>query len=60
LKDIKVSVLISNYNNQKYLIKCINSIKKQTYKNIEIIIHDDYSSNKKFIQNKYQIKNDND
>ena len=44
MKDIKVSVLIANYNNQKYLTECIDSIKKQTYKNIEIIIHDDYSS----------------
>jgi len=44
LKDIKVSVLIANYNNEKYLNKCIDSIKKQTYQNIEIIIHDDASS----------------
>lgn len=44
MKDIKVSVLIANYNNEKYLNKCIDSIKKQTYQNIEIIIHDDASS----------------
>ena len=44
MNNPKVSVLIANYNNQKYLTECINSIKKQTYKNIEIIIHDDYSS----------------
>ena len=44
MKDIKVSVLIANYNNQKYLSKCIESIKKQTYQNIEVIIHDDFSS----------------
>ena len=44
MKDIKVSVLIANYNNEQYLAECINSIKKQTYQNIEIIIHDDSSS----------------
>ena len=44
MKDIKVSVLIANYNNEKYLNECIDSIKKQTYQNIEIIIHDDASS----------------
>ena len=44
LKDIKVSVLIANYNNEKHLIKCIDSIKNQSYQNVEIIIHDDASS----------------
>ena len=44
MKEIKVSVLIASYNNEKYLNDCINSIKKQTYQNIEIIIHDDFSS----------------
>ena len=44
MKDIKVSVLIANYNNEKYLNECIGSIKKQTYQNVEIIIHDDISS----------------
>ena len=43
MKDIKASVLIGNYNNEQYLAECINSIKKQTYQNIEIIIHDDSS-----------------
>jgi len=44
LRNVKVSVLIANYNNQYYLKECINSIKNQTYKNIEIIFHDDCSS----------------
>jgi glycosyltransferase involved in cell wall biosynthesis len=41
-----VSILIANYNNQYYLEECIKSIKSQTYKNIEVIFHDDFSSDK--------------
>ena len=44
LKKVKVSVLIANYNNKDYLTECISSIKKQNYKNIEIVFHDDFSS----------------
>ena len=55
MKDIKVSVLIANYNNEKYLNECIDSIKKQTYQNIEIIIHDDSSSDNSIKRiNKYK------
>ena len=55
MKDIKVSVLIANYNNEKYLTECIDSIKKQTYQNIEIIIHDDSSSDNSIKRiNKYK------
>ena len=43
MRELKVSVLIANYNNQHYLRECIRSVKNQTYKNIEIIFHDDYS-----------------
>lgn len=41
-----MSILIANYNNQYYLEECIKSIKSQTYKNIEVIFHDDFSSDK--------------
>ena len=44
MKNLKVSVLIANYNNQKYINECIRSLQNQTYKNIEIIFHDDFSS----------------
>ena len=55
MKDIKVSVLIANYNNEKYLIECIDSVKKQTYQNVEIIIHDDSSSDNSINRiNKYK------
>ena len=44
MNKLKVSVLIANYNNQLHINECIDSIKKQTYQNIEIIFHDDFST----------------
>lgn len=43
MKD-KISILVSNYNNAKYLKRCINSCLVQSYKNKEIIIIDDFST----------------
>lgn len=39
-----ISVIIPIYNVEQYLSKCINSIINQTYKNIEIVLIDDGSS----------------
>ena len=39
-----VSVIITNYNYSNYLTSCIESVINQTYKNIEIIIIDDCST----------------
>ena len=41
---MKISVVIANYNSGKYIDQCINSLKSQTYKNIEIIFFDDNST----------------
>ena len=38
-----VSVIITNYNSGNFLFNCIESIKSQTYKNLEIIVIDDCS-----------------
>ena len=43
MKDI-ISIIIPVYNVEKYLEKCIQSILKQTYKNIQIILVDDGST----------------
>lgn len=39
-----VSIVVSNYNNGKYVKQCLNSLINQSYKNIEIIIVDDCST----------------
>ena len=43
-KKKTASILIINYNNKKYIDECIKSIINQTYKNLEIIFHDDCSN----------------
>jgi len=39
-----VSVIVITYNSAKYVLETLESIKKQTYKNIELIISDDGSN----------------
>ena len=40
----KVSIIIPMYNSEKYINQCINSVINQTYKNLEIIVIDDLST----------------
>ena len=42
-KENKFTILVPNYNNGRYLEKCLNSILSQTYKKYEIIFVDDMS-----------------
>lgn len=56
-----VSIIVITYNSSKYVIETLNSAKNQTYKNIELIISDDCSTDetveicKKWIENNKNI-----
>ena len=43
-KNVKVSIILPNYNIEKYLIKTVKSVLNQTFKNWELIIVDDNSN----------------
>jgi len=43
---MKVSIIVPVYNEEKTITDCLESLKKQTYKDFEIIIVDDGSSDK--------------
>ena len=52
-----VSVIIACYNAEKYIDECLESLCKQTYNNIEIIICDDASKDSSFeIMNRWAEK----
>ncbi|MEQ1534045.1 MAG: glycosyltransferase [Sideroxydans sp.] len=56
-----VSVIIPSYNHKKYLLELLNSIRNQTYPEIEIVIIDDGSTDGSVellqsVQEKYQLK----
>ena len=42
--DSLVTVIVPVYNVEKYLCRCVDSIVNQTYKNLEIILVDDGST----------------
>ena len=59
MKNEKVSVIVPVYNVEKYLEKCLNSIVNQTYKNIEIILVNDGSTDNSLeIMKKFKQKDD--
>lgn len=58
---MRFSVIIANYNSEKWISKCLNSVLEQTYKNYEVIIVDDVSTDNSIniienYMNKFPIK----
>lgn len=53
----KVSVIVPNYNHERFLRRRLDSIYGQTYKNIEVILMDDCSSDQsRAVLNEYAAK----
>ena len=51
----KISVIVNCHNGEKYLADCLESILKQKYKNLEIILYDNFSTdNSKIIANNFK------
>ena len=46
-----ISVVIPTHNRYNHLLKAVESVKNQTYKNIEIIVVDDGSTDKSYEKN---------
>lgn len=46
MKKPLVSIVIPTYNSEKTLAKCLESVKNQSYKNIEVIVVDSFSKDK--------------
>lgn len=54
----KISVIIPVYNTEKYILRCLNSLKNQSYKNLEICIVNDCSTdNSHLVINEFIKKN---
>lgn len=54
-----ISIIIPVYNTEKFLAKCINSVRKQTLKNIEIILVNDGSTDDSGVICDYFAEHDN-
>ena len=48
MENPKVSIIVLNYNGERFLRKCLKSIAGQTYKNIETLVVDNNSPDKSY------------
>lgn len=57
MKQLLVSIIISTFNNEKTIGTCLHSIRNQSYRNIEVLIVDEWSKDKtREIAKKYRAK----
>ena len=57
MKKPKISIIIPVYNVEEYLERCLNSIRNQSYDNLEVIMIDDCSTDNSYeICQKYEEK----
>lgn len=54
----KITIIVPAYNVEKFASKCLNSISNQTYKNLEIIVVDDGSTDDTYKALKSECHND--
>lgn len=55
-----ISIIVPVYNVEKYIGRCLNSIERQSYPNIEIVLVDDGSKdNSGFLCDKFALNNQN-
>ena len=56
LHEPLISVVVITYNSSKYVLETLNSIREQTYSNLELIISDDYSKDDTVIKCQEWVK----
>lgn len=59
-QDILVSIVVITYNSSNFIIEALESIKEQTYENIELIITDDASTDNTIDIVNHWIRNNQD
>ena len=52
-----VSIIIPMYNTEKYIVECLESIRAQTFKNFEVIVIDDCSTDGSYATVENYVKN---
>lgn len=58
IENDMVSVIIPTYNRYQFMLNAVKSVKEQTYKNIEIIVINDCSTEKEYYDTSNNILND--